>query len=404
MRSRRGVEPDVVDGATFSRYERELDEFSGKSRPREAFLDAVRAWNRAGKFSASWPPFRAPVKHRRNDYALAWTAFPASLKLDVDAMVEASVSPDPLNPTSRKPIKPISAESRVGMLRALASALVHQGCDRAKLDSIRALLEVDHAKLALQFIYERRGKKKSAHIHQAAKLLCTLAQHWVGVQREHLEQLKAIRKNLDPGRHGMTDKNRSTLRVFQDDRLVDRFLSLPERIRQRYRGKLRDLKVSDAVELQISLAIELLTVSPVRCKNLMSITLDENLIFQGSGRARRVTLHFPQTDVKNDVVIEFELPATTVDLLDSYLKHVRPRLERVPSRYLFPGEGETHNALQKGKAPKTKCPRLSRHRALSCLSAGSRLPIGHPGCWPNRSNCRKCLAFSVDWSMLVGLG
>lgn len=185
-------------------------------------------------------------------------------------------------------------------------------------------------------------KKKSVHTHQMAKLLCTLAQHWVGVSRDHLDQLKAICQHLDPGRHGMTDKNRATLRGFEDDHLVDRFLSLPERIWQRYRNKMRELKVSAAVELQIALAIELLTVAPVRCKNLMAISLDHNLIFQGSRRARRVTLHFLKADVKNDVDIEFKLPTTTVDQIDKYLEHVRPVLERVPSRYLFPGEGETH--------------------------------------------------------------
>ena len=234
--SRVGIQPCAVDTTAFERFEAELDELSGRSRPREAFLDATRAWNKAAETHTNWPVFRIQIDDRRDRYALDWAAFPASLKADVDAMVDASVSPDPISPTSRRPIKPVSAETRVRMLRAFASALVHQGCDPAPLDSIRALVDLARAKSGLRFIYERAGKKKSTHLHQMAKLLCTLAQHWVGVSKEHLDQLKAIRKQLDPGRHGMTDKNRATLRCFEDERLVDRFLSLPERVWRRCRN------------------------------------------------------------------------------------------------------------------------------------------------------------------------
>ena len=139
----------------------------------------------------------------------------------------------------------------------------------------------------------------------------------------------------------MTDKNRATLRCFEDERLVDQFLSLPERVWRRRRTH-AGLKLSAAVELQATLAIELLTVAPVRCRNLVSIRLDENIIDRGTGRHRSVHLHFPKADVKNEVDIEFKLPASTVALLDEYVARVRPSLERTPSAYLFPGEGAGH--------------------------------------------------------------
>jgi integrase len=339
--SRLKIGPDLVDQATFERFARDLEDFSGRSRPREAYLDACRAWNRAVERYRHWPAFRVRVADRRNRYALDWAAFPASLKADIDAMARAAISPDPISATSRRPIRPVSAETRVGMLRAFASALVHQGRDPRSLRGIRELVELDAARLGLAFVYNRAGKTTTPHLHQLAKLLCTVARHWVGVPEAHLQELQSLRKRLDPGRHGMTDKNRTTLRCFEDERLVDRFLSLPARVWRRHRHE-PDLKMAEAVALQIAFAIELLTMAPVRCRNLASIRLDQNIIDNGAGRQRRVHLFFPREDVKNEAELEFELPASTIALLDEYLTRVRPVLLRVRSPYLFPGAGSRH--------------------------------------------------------------
>ena len=72
------------------------------------------------------------------------------------------------------------------MLRAFASALVHQGRDPRSLRGIRDLVELDAARLGLAFVYDRAGKKTTPHLHQLAKLLCTVARHWVCVPEAHL--------------------------------------------------------------------------------------------------------------------------------------------------------------------------------------------------------------------------
>ena len=353
--SQRCVEPDQVDQAIFDLFAGELEEFSGRSRPREAYLDACRAWESARATYPHWPPLSVARKDRRDWYALPWSRFPASLRMDIEAMAKAAVSPDPLCPTSRKPIKPVSAASRVSLLRAFAGGLVDRGRDPATLKSIADLVEVDAAKSGLEFMYDRAGQKKSPHVHQMAKLLCTLARHhvyqhardqdvdlWRAAER-HIGKLEAFRRSLDPGRHGMTSKNRATLRFFEDDRLVAKFLALPDRLFRRYQSR-RSLKISDAVRLQVALAVEVLTVAPIRCKNLVEIRLDQNIIDQGSGRNRRVHLHFAAEAVKNASELEFEMPRSTVRLLDYYLAHVRPRLQRVPSQHLFPGEVGSHKS------------------------------------------------------------
>ncbi len=335
-----GIAPNAVDQATFERYEQELDQ-SARAQPRNAYLRLVRTWNRAANAIEGWPEVRVQVTSRRKDYALDWTVFPASFRADVDAMVAATINPDPFSASSPKPIKEVTAKRRAHMLRALASALVHLGYDPKSLDSIAALVEVDRVRTALRFIHDRVGRRKTTHLRNFANQICVVAQHWVGVSDDTLETLKAIRRNVDCGPSGMTAKNRATLRHFDDDRLVDRFLALPDRVWRRQRN-LEQLRITDAIDLQIALGIELLTHAPVRLGNLSTIRLDENIIDQGAGRHRRVHLYFPAVDVKNDIDLEFLLPPSAVAMLDRYVAQVRPTLERAPSPYLFPGKGTGH--------------------------------------------------------------
>ena len=291
--SRQGIEPDRVDQKTFEAFARELEEFGARSRPREAYLDACRAWQRARTTYPHWPTFAVSVEDRRDRYALAWSTFPPSLKADVDAMAAGAISPDLLSPTSRKPIKSVSAASRVSLLRAFASGIVLKGRDPATLRTISDLVHADAARSGLEFMLDRAGGRKTPHIHQMAKLLCTLARHHVygritdlGPQARkaaeiNIAELDDFRRSLDPRRHGMTAKNRTTLRWFEDEVLLAKFLSLPARLLRRHQTR-RKLKVSEAVQLQTGLAVEILTVAPIRCKNLVEIRLDENILDHGS--------------------------------------------------------------------------------------------------------------------------
>jgi integrase len=337
--TRHRTEPHLVGQSAFDQFAIELEELSGRARPRAAFLDACRAWNQCGDIFEHWPAFHVQVQHRRDHYALPWSTFPPSLKADVEAMAAAAVKRFAID--GRKPIKQASADRRVSLLRAFASALVHQSRrDPNTIRSIADLVQLDTVQQGLTFLYERAGNKETVHLYQHAKLLCTLARHWVGVAKEHLDALASVRRQLKP-RYGMTEKNRATLRFFEDESLVAEFLSLPERLRRRYRNK-QHLKVSEAVTAQVGLAIGLLTEAPVRSQNAVSIRLDKNIIDVGSGRHRRVHLYFPADNVKNDMELEFPLSPSTIALLDDYVKRVSPFLLRRPSQYLFPGEGDGH--------------------------------------------------------------
>ena len=129
------------------------------------------------------------------------------------------------------------------------------------------------------------------------------------------------------------------MRWFEDDALVAKFLALPETIARRHRNKAA-FNVSAAVEMQIALAIELLTVAPVRCDNLHAIHLERNLVRVGSHKDPQAHLYFPPDTVKNEVELEFPLPSSTVGLLNLYLAKFRPKLVRATNDWLFPGKAQ----------------------------------------------------------------
>jgi hypothetical protein len=334
------IDPAQVTQTTFDDYGSYLEEFCSRTRPRETLLDLRRAWNCAGDQNyPAWPAIRFAVEDRRPRHSRPWSDFPATLKGDVDDMLKAATRRITL--TGQKPIRPISAKARENLLRAHASAVVASGRDPSSLKNISDLVEIETAAAGLEHILIRVGGKTSVHVHQIAKLVCTLARRWVKVPKPHQEQLEVIRKQLDPGRHGMTEKNRATLRMFEDPDVVGRFDTLVARVWSKAPPP-QDMKMADAVRLQIALAVELLTFAPVRVKSLASVNIDRNIIDQGHGRHRSVHLFFGKSDVKNGVELEFQLQASTIALLDRYLRDVRPRLLRAPSPWLFPGEGVVH--------------------------------------------------------------
>lgn len=80
------------------------------------------------------------------------------------------------------------------------------------------------------------------------------------LDEDHLAQLKAIQKNLNPGRGGMNEKTRAVLRQFEDDGVIADFLELPDRLFRRARREAPSFR--DAVAVQIALVIDLFNQQP----------------------------------------------------------------------------------------------------------------------------------------------
>ena len=270
-------------------------------------------------------------------------------------MAKAAAAPDPLDVDAHKPLRNATVKGRVRACRALASALVHRGSAPETIRSISDLVEAEAAKEALRFFLERTGKGRSAYLRDLARLLCSLAKHWVyarnpvrsteeeEARKVNLKMLDGFRKKLEPDRVGMTEKNRSALRHFADDQMFDRLLALPARIwRDHARGQ--KLNMPDLIRLQVATAIEILTVVPIRRKNLVELHIDRNSRLCGIRQGPPPASVFLRHEVKNEAEIERELPPETAAMLDRYLNEVRPLLQPGKSQYVFVGKNGSHKS------------------------------------------------------------
>ena len=213
--------------------------------------------------------------------------------------------------------------------------MVLSGRDVSSIRSLADLVAVDAAKLALTFFWQRNGQRKTGQLHNFARLIVNIAKHWAKVPADQLEALRALRRQVDPGKGDMTERNRMRLRVFDDPVNVERLINLPESM-MRSLARLPDPGYNDAVRAQTALAIAIELAASLRAKNLAGLRLDRHLIRSRPGPGAVMHLVIPPGEVKNKNPLEFELPQDVVRLLELYLKKFRPLLVTDGSSYLFP--------------------------------------------------------------------
>jgi integrase len=219
-------------------------------------------------------------------------------------------------------------------LRVAASALVHQGVAPESIRSIADIVTLERFKLILRFLLDRHDGQTSPQVAQMAAFLKGVGKHWAKADDLVLFQMQKVASRLSTGRRGLTAKNRERLRPFDDPQTVALFLGLPQRIRREVEKDSRAPKLK-AVLAQSAAAIALLQAVPLRVGNLANIDMRKHLIARG----KRVYLVVSEHDTKNGEPIDFELPATTVDVIAWYIREYRPHLVRAPTDALFPGEG-----------------------------------------------------------------
>jgi integrase len=357
-----GIMPDQVTDAVMDRFQEELA--AGMiNRPRSIRRTACKVWNSAATTVASWPKQRLSVPDNRKTYVLPWPAFPASLKVDLDAYLDRLAGKDILAELDFRPLKAGSVKTRACQLREFISALVHRGRDPQTLHSLADLVPVETVKQGLRFYLDRPRGKAQKHAYDIACVLRAMARHWVRVDAAHLDQLKAICRRLDPGHRGMTERNRERLLPFEDPANVHALVTLPQRILASI-PKTGKPSRAQALEVETALAIEILLMLPLRIENLVKLNLEDHL--RRTNKSRVVHVVIPKGKVKNTVDINAVLPEPTVGLIDLYTRRYRPLLAKEPSSWMFPGKDG------KGKDQQTL-----RRRITRCIKERIGLAI-HP--------------------------
>lgn len=332
-----GIAPTDVTDAVVTRFIDDVEKSSLGERPRKNHRRLCKAWNDATNTVACWPKTQLAVPDYRKHYSLDWSAFPASLKEDIDRYLNRLATLDLESDFELSPLRPESIKTRLQQFREFASALVLRGYDPASLRAIKDLVPPQTVSDGLEFFLKPAdGKPRAKHAFDVAGMLKSAARHWVGLEEPDLRKLKTITKKLKPKRKGITPTNIARVRPLADPVIRRQYLNIAGTIISKLPKKGKPLR-RDALLVQGALAIEMLQMFAPRLSNLVSIHLERNIV-----RSRNGVTHFvvDAGDTKNDAAIEKEFPEPTAQLLDLYLERYRPVLLNGPSEWLFPGKGD----------------------------------------------------------------
>jgi integrase len=347
----RGIEPEAVDDQVIADYRAAQVSLSFVMNAEKLVQNLVRSWNRSLATVDGWPKTALTATSRREIFMLPASTFPESFQRELDAWCHRLAGTDLLDDQPFKPLRPVSVKwHRENILRC-ASALTRQGHDPAAITSLSVLVVPEHAKLILLWFLGRSADgKPSKQTHDISAVLTALGRHWVELDEASFKKLSILCSKCRVKSSGMTAKNRDTLRLFDDERLVRALLGLPARLmRQALAGP--SISKLDAYLASQALAIAILVNAPIRIENLATINIDKNILRASNGHRKKFLLRFPAHRVKNDLEIELPLAPETSDLLDRYLETAWPVLASPGCRDLFPGRsGEIRSKTGFGMA------------------------------------------------------
>jgi len=335
--SEMGVLPHQVALSDLEAYRAAICGDRLRARPERTWDTLVWSWNACVREIPGWPQVMIPREAKREVYTFSWDYFPASLHEDAKAYLRRLAMTSLEEDGPNKPARPATLETRERQLRMAAAAAVHQGVPPEELTSLEALLRFDRYQMILRFFLNRNDGKPTPQVGYIAAFLKTVAKYWLRLDEDALRPYEKIssRLNQQNGRRTMTAKNRERLRPLDDPELVQRFLSLPFKIREEVEKDKRSPIKRRALRAQIAAGIAILQMMPVRRKNLHEIDIEKNLIQRG----KRLYLVIESSDVKNSEAIDFEFPPETKEIIAWYVREYRPHLLRKETSALFPGEG-----------------------------------------------------------------
>lgn len=334
--SREGIDPPAVDAAVFEAFRQALEQHSLVRRPASVHRTTCVLWNLAGAEVQGWPAYLAEVPSLIRKYAWTWENFPTGFVADAQAFLHHSGNQDVLSDDYAKSAAVSTLDQRRKQILQVASALLRAGFPTEDLTSLGVLVQVPNVKLAIRFLLGRHGGAPTKHLGQQVQLMRTIARHWVRADAKVVEALGQLCRNLSIKNPGMTDKNNARLQQFDNPANVQDLLGLPQQVldqlkKQRDRGG-----QAGAQRTMLALAVELLTVAPMRIDNLVGLEVGRHLATRRVGGRSVMHIDIPAEETKNDVRYEVELPDGTAALLANYLAHAHRQLAPGGSAYLFP--------------------------------------------------------------------
>jgi integrase len=355
-----GIAPAEVSPAAFARV-LEFQHASGVCRPDASYREIVLAWNRLmALHPPSVPNLVVEVPNRRNWFSLRLKDLPQSLADDINSWLTRELGKsrrtEPVESgrgrlsrqrrvagtrRRRKSIRPSTGKSYLGLLLSFITMEVAAGIPLNSLHSLRDVVDLDNADRGLAAYEQHFNGVKRRHLGQVMRVICVVAGHWVRVEDDHLEELRAWTSEVSTdARYGMSEATKEAVRSLRDPRILGRLLTAAETVMTKVLSRSR-ISQRDALLAQAAFATQFVLNAPERILNSSRAHLDLNVRRIGTGADKRVIIEYPAESVKNNIDLTYELSRDTIRLFDLYLAKAQPKLARNKSnRWLFPGEAD----------------------------------------------------------------
>jgi integrase len=318
------IQPEAVDNATIDRFVAALGEATLVRKLHRMPGTIARTWNvlvtvrPAAALRRVSVPTTKPAPTR-----IPWGQLPTSFRKDVERFLTWASCPDPLQEGARaKALAPETLRLRQAHVHSAVTAAAAAGIPITQFTSLASLLERDTFRALLRHRWRQDGCTLSAYTHGLAGTLIATGSEWVKLPADEVAALKALRSKLGSQPFGLTEKNKSMLRKFDDPRLVTDLFHLPDRLWADARRRLPRYRRA-FIDLQTALAIDLLIHVPMRPQNLASLNFQAHLHWP-QGRSKPAIVTFRADETKNRRPFEVEISTELAERLQVYRNEIAP--------------------------------------------------------------------------------
>ena len=190
----------------------------------------------------------------------------------------------------------------------------------------------ENFKVILRRRFERAGEKPNAFNDGLAKALLAIAREWVKPSPEVLEELTRLASKLPHLRPGLTEKNKTLLRAFDDEELKRQLLCLPELLLQKALQKRPSVR--SLADGQAAIALAILPYCGPRMANLTTLEFGRTLFVPKHDRDETL-MEFPAAETKNRQPYAAALPPRITALIRAYRSKILEPVVGVCARFVF---------------------------------------------------------------------
>src|SRR5262249_2115911 len=261
-----------------------------------------------------------------------WTLLPLAFRKDVDAFLGWSAGDDPYAANVRpRTLAPGTIKLRRAQIHAAATALAESGASAKTIRSLRDLVSPRNVKRILRRRNEMVGGHENIFNHDLAWTLVEIARRWVKADPRVLDELKRLASRVPTPVRGLTSKNKTTLRQFDDPANLRKLFDFTIRLWAEVKRDTTPTSLT-LLKAQAALAVGILYSMPLRPQILSVLKFDEHL-FLPEPPGPISSLEPPAHEVKNRIPLAFAIPPHLVKMLIEYRNRLAPKvIGRRPDR------------------------------------------------------------------------